>query len=360
MSAPDVLPDAASRQELRVLMLTPSYHPRSGGVERHVRFVARDLSRRGVQVRVATPAWNPEWPARETVDGVEVTRLSRPTRVGRRQLAPLVEWASVVHTHDAYPFLKYYLPFRLTRRRLPAFVTFHGYEGYPIPCEAKVLRRLVSWLTWGSLCAGAFIPKWYRFRCSYITHGGVEAPQDRPPLGEGAVFTGRLEADTGFLDYLEALRLLRAEHRVLLPLAVCGSGSLRERGEAFARDHGLPVTFHGQVEDVIPYLSRARFACVSGLLGMLEAMASGSIVLALYDNPLKEDYLRLFPGAQHALIAGSPAELCQRVALLVRSPEDQEALAARAFEFARSQTWAKVADLYLQLYASAGAIGDRS
>jgi len=338
----------------RVLMLTPSYLPRLGGVERHVRFVVRELGQRGVEVKVATPRWDDAWPPSEEVNGVEVTRLSLRGRTGRRELAPLVQWADLVHTHDAYPFLKYYLPFRLRRPRLPAFATFHGYEGYPIPFEAKVLRRLVLWLTRGNLCAGAFIPKWYRFRCDHVTHGGVDAPKEQPATGEGAVFVGRLEPDTGFIDYLEALRLLKEEHGIKLPLGVCGSGSLREPGEAFARDHGLAVTFHGQVPEVAPYLSGARFACVSGLLGMLEAMAAGAIVLALYDNPLKEDYLRLFPGAGHLVIAASPADLAERAAALARSSGEREALAARAFEFARSQTWARVADLYAQLWTSAG------
>ncbi|MBM3499683.1 MAG: glycosyltransferase family 4 protein [Armatimonadetes bacterium] len=344
------MPEAA----LRVLMLTPSYLPRSGGVERHVRCVSRELLARGVEVRVATPRWDAAWPVQESAEGVEVIRLSRSRAAGMRELTPHVDWAEVVHTHDAYPFLKYYLPHRLRRPRRPVFATFHGYEGYPIPLEAKALRRIVLWLTWGSLCAGAFIPKWYRFRCAHVTHGGVDAPEARPPLGDGAVFVGRLEPDTGFLGYVEALGRLKEAHGIDLPLGVCGDGSLREAGETAARERGLNVTFHGRVPDATPYLSRARFACVSGLLAMLEAMAAGAIVLALYDNPLKEDYLRLFPGAGHLVIAGSPGELADRAAELVGHPELQEAIAAEAFEFARAQTWGKVADLYLQLWAAGG------
>jgi glycosyltransferase involved in cell wall biosynthesis len=354
------MPDGASgASNLRVLMLTPSYLPRLGGVERHVRCVVRELRRRGVEVKIATPRWDAAWPEQESPDGVEVTRLSLAGRSGRRQLAPLVEWATVVHTHDAYPFLKYYALFRLRHLRLPAFATFHGYEGYPIPLEAKVLRRIVLWLTRGTICAGAFIPKWYGFRCTHITHGGVDAPEEQPPPGEGALFVGRLEPDTSFLEYLEAIRLLKEQHGICLPLGVCGSGSLREAGEALARKHGLEVVFHGQVQDVMQRLSGARFACVSGLLGMLEAMASGSIVLALHDNPLKADYLGLFPGAEHAVVAASAEELAKQVAALVRSPQAQQQMAARAFEFARTQTWAKVAELYLDLYGSAGIGGVR-
>jgi glycosyltransferase involved in cell wall biosynthesis len=345
------------RQGFRVLMLAPSYVPRLGGVEKHVRSVCRELARLGAEVRIATPRWEEGWAEQEVIDDVAVRRLDLSARAGRRELAPWVEWAEVVHTHDAYPFLKYYLPFRARRPRLPAFVTFHGYEGYPIPLEARLLRRLVLWLTRGNICAGAFIPKWYRFRCTHVTHGGVDAPAARPPSGEGAVFAGRLARDTGFLGALEAVRLLKEEHGVSLPLEVCGEGELRAEAERVVESASLEATFHGQVSDVMPYLRRARFAFVTGLLTMLEAMASGAIVLSLYDNPLKEDYLRLFPGARHAIISDSPAELARRAAELVASPDTLDAMAAEAYEFARTQTWGKVADLYVDLYQSAAGGG---
>lgn len=344
-------------RRLKVLMLAPSYLPRLGGVERHVRFVTRELLAAGLQVRLATPRWEEDWSERETIDGLEVTRLSLRSRHGRKQLLPLIEWAQVVHTHDAYPFLKYYLPYRFLHPRLPVFTTFHGYEGYPIPLEAKALRRIVLWLTRGTICAGAFIPRWYHFTCTHLTHGGVDAPPERPPLGESAVFVGRLEADTGFLQYLKAVRLLKEKHAITLPLEVCGDGSLRTEGERTATEAGLQVAFHGSVSDVMPYLAQARFAFTSGLLGMLEAMAAGSAVLALYDNPLKEDYLRLFPGAEHVCIADSEAELANQLVALMRSPEALEQRVAAAYEFAKEQTWAKVAEAYLSLYRSVASGG---
>ncbi len=348
-----------SLRGLRVLMLAPSYLPRRGGVEKHISQVVRELAALGVEAQIATPRWVDEWPEQEVLDGVEVRRLSRNTRLGREELRPVVDWAHVVHAHDAYPFYKYYLPFRLRYRRRPVFVTFHGYEGYPIPLEARVLRRLLLWLTRGNVCAGAFIPKWYRFRCTHVTHGGVDAPASRPLSGEGAVFVGRLARDTGFLGALETARLLKEEHGVSLPLEICGDGELRTEGGHIAESAGLDVRFHGQVSDVMPYLTRARFAFVTGLLTMLEAMASGAIVLSLYDNPLKEDYLRLSPGARHAIISDSPAELAGRAAALMASPEALDERAAEAFEFARTQTWHKVAELYVDLYRSVARVGGR-
>lgn len=336
---------------LRVLMLTASYHPRAGGVEKHVRCVARELRAMGMEVWVATPRWEEGWNEEELVDGVMVRRLSTSTREGRKELEPLLDWAQVAHTHDAYPFLKYYQPYRLRRPRLPVFVTWHGYECYPIPLEAKFLRRIVGLLTKGSICVGAFIPKWYKFSCPRITYGGVDAPAERPPLGEGAVFVGRLEPDTGILDYIEALAWLRDKHGVDVPFEVCGVGSLLDMAKRRAAEKRLRVVFHGQVADPMPYFARARFACVSGYLAMLEAMAGGAIVLALYDNPLKEDYLRMSPMAVNAVIAGSPQELADQMAALARSPEEMERRAEAGYQFAKEQTWRRVAELYAGLYA---------
>lgn len=335
---------------LRVLMLVPSYLPRRGGVEKHVSLVTRELAGLGVEARIAAPRWLDHWADREVIDGVEVSRLSPEARVGRRQLQPLVDWADVVHTHDAYPFLKYYLPYRLRRPRTPVFVTFHGYERYPIPLEAKVLRRLVLWLTRDAICVGDYLPQWYGFRCRNITVGGVDAPAQRPALGQNAVFVGRLEPDTGFMHYLHAVRLLSEEHGLRLPVEVCGDGSLRDEAEKVAGDAGLNVTFHGQVSDVMPYLLGARFAFVTGYLGMLEAMAAGTVVLGVYDNPLKESTLRRFPGASCAVVADSAEALAAQLIRLLRDPNRLEAMAADGYAFARSQSWRAVAELYLRVY----------
>lgn len=342
----------------RVLMLAPSFAPRRGGVEKHVLRVSRELVAAGLEVRVATPRWDEGWPVEEEVEGLPVLRLSRDRRTGSRALGEWVRWAEVVHTHDAYPFLKYYLPYRLRRRRPPTVVTFHGYEAYPVPLEARILRRLVLWLTHEQICAGAFIPKWYHFHCDHITHGAVDAPPELPAGGNGAVFVGRLDADTGLLTYLEGLVRLRERHQVNLPLRVIGDGPARKDAEQRALQARLEVEFVGQVEDVAPALRAAKFALVSGLLSMLEAMAYGAAVLAVYDNPLKEDYLRLFPGARHIAIAGSADELADDIAELLACPETLERTLSAAYAFAREQTWERLAQLYLRVYARL-PLGDR-
>lgn len=344
---------------LRILMLTSSYAPRLGGVEKHVARVARELQRSGHRVRVITPRWSPNLPPQETRDGVPVERLNPRHRWPLGALFRHVAWADLVHSHDAYPFLKYYLPLRFLCPHVPVFVTFHGYESYPIPREARLLRRVVLRLSAGTLCVGAFIPKWYGFGCDGITYGGVDAEQEPNLDGEGAVFVGRVEPDTSLPVYLHALAELRDRHRVRLSLHVCGGGAKRAEAEVLARSLGIHATFHGMVGEVTLFLRAARFAFVSGYLAMLEAMTAGAVVAATYDTPLKEDYLRLFPGAPYIVTAGSAGVLADRLARLVRDSRRRQDMARQAFAFARRQTWAKVARLYLSLYASRG-VGSES
>jgi glycosyltransferase involved in cell wall biosynthesis len=250
--------------------------------------------------------------------------------------------------------LRWYLPVRWMLPRRPAFLTFHGYEGYPIPLEARLLRRIAGRAALGSICMGEFICKWYRCRCDAVSYGGVDASAEVPePREDTAVFIGRLEPDTGIAEIIEALRLLREGGRSL-PLTVCGDGSLRARLENAARAAGIQAEFVGRVAEPRAYLLQARYAFVTGFLAILEAMACRRLVLSIYDTPIKRDYLELFPARDAIVIAGSAGELAARLAERLDAPERSRELLDRAQAFAHEQTWRKVAETYLHVYAAHG------
>ena len=339
---------------MNLLMLTPSFHPALGGVEKHLLRVSQELVAQGHQVTVVSQRTDPEWPAHDAVGEIHIRRLPRrPGLAALRSLLPsLVEWADLVHCHDAYPLLRWYLPVRWMAPRRPAFITFHGYEAYPIPLQARLLRRLAERMTLGSICMGEFICTWYRTKCDAVSYGGVDPPPQAsdPQPGAGAVFVGRLAPDSGIADIIQALRLLHDEHGAPLPLTVCGDGPLRAHLERAAREAHLQVRFLGRVPDVTTHLLEARFAFVTGYLAILEAMACRRLVFAVYDNPLKRDYLTLFPAASAMVVAGSPEELARRLAAHLPSPHQDRALLDQAEAFAREQTWRRVAETYLQLW----------
>ena len=66
----------------RVLIVTPGYLPRLGGMERQVALLAGEFRRRGLAVTVLTEQTYPDLPLREELDGVDVVRLRTRGRRG--------------------------------------------------------------------------------------------------------------------------------------------------------------------------------------------------------------------------------------------------------------------------------------
>ncbi|MCX7014575.1 MAG: glycosyltransferase family 4 protein [Candidatus Sumerlaeota bacterium] len=335
-----------------------------GGVERHVQRLARELSARGIRVTVFTEAADNRRRA-DPGPGVRVVRFgpfhNRYLRTLAMQLRllfhlPTLLRASLIHCHDSYPFALWYLPFRFLLFWKRVYVTFHGYEGNVPPLRQDVwLRRVTEWLTRGNICVGDYIQKWYGTKADYITYGAIDPPGRTPPSPDFAAprlcFLGRLAKDTGILTYLEALSYLKTKGMQFL-LAVCGDGVLRSACEELARRNGLSVEFHGAVERPEEHLAACDVALVSGYLAILEAMAHGRLVLAVYDNELKRDYLEgVRRAGGHFLMAGGAGEAASHLERLPAHPEEALAMAGRGASWARGQTWAKLTDMYLQLWA---------
>lgn len=352
---------------MKVVMACWRFHPHAGGVERHVLEVSRRLMRRGHEVAVVTEAHEPGLPPEEVLDlpegRLDILRVPRLEH-GRASYLRTAWWrgwaragaafrrASVLHFHDYPPFLYWFLPVRWLFPGKAAFVTFHGWEGdYPPEPRVIRLRRWVERWTQGNICIGTFIPKWYGTRCRHLSYGGVDAPE-ATPQGDPTdlVFLGRLAEDTGARICLEVAALLQ-KRGIPLPLRVCGDGPLRAELEARAKALGLQARFLGWVAEPVRELAGAKLVFTSGYLAILEAMAQGRLVCATYDNPLKEDYLRLFPEAgSRLLIAGDAEALAGQVAALLADQERVKAVVGEARAWALTQTWERVADLYEELW----------
>jgi glycosyltransferase involved in cell wall biosynthesis len=352
---------------MKVVMACWRFHPLAGGVERHVLEVSRRLLRRGYEVVIVTEAHAGGLPPEETLElpegRLDIRRVPRLEWGRASYLRPAWWWgwvragaafrhASLLHFHDYPPFLYWFGPVRWLFPGKPAFVTFHGWEG-TCPPEPRVirLRRWVEDRTQGNICIGAFIPKWYGTRCRHVSYGGVSVPEALPE-GEPTdlVFLGRLAEDTGVQICLEAAALLQ-KRGIHLPLKICGDGPLRPELEAQAKALGLQARFLGWVSQPSSELAGAKLVFTSGYLAILEAMAQGRLVCATYENPLKEDYLRLFPEAASRLVIAEDAEaLAGQVTALLANPEGVQARVEEARTWALTQTWERVTDLYEELW----------
>ena len=88
-----------SPRKLRILMLCPQYRPVLGGYERAAERLSVALAAQGHEVTVLTERTNRAWPARETLDGVDVRRIWCLPRRGVQTLSALWSqlWFLLLH-----------------------------------------------------------------------------------------------------------------------------------------------------------------------------------------------------------------------------------------------------------------------
>ncbi len=342
---------------MRILSIAPSFHPAVGGVETHVRRVSECLADAGHQVTVLTHA---DAPSEEMLGQVRVCRLPRTGWLRAwRAARPHLASAHIVHCHDAYSYLHFYLPSSWLPPRRPVFATFHGYEQYPIPEEAIRRRRFVRRRVINALCMGEFICRWYDTPCFAVSYGAADPVAVPPPSPEqpSAVFIGRLAEDTSLMLYLDALAILRHDYGRTLKLAVAGEGRLRPLAEKFVEAQGLRVRFLGPVAEPGPLLDAASFAFVSGYLAIWQALARQRLVFAVCDNDLKSDYITCFPEARRVLVVSeSAAGLAAVLNHHLNHPDAGDEMRRRGAELAAENTWEKVAQLYLAMYRAHGFV----
>lgn len=351
---------------MKILMLTWLFWPHVGGVERHVEKVSRSLVSRGHEVMVFTFKHERSLATEDRLGEIGIYRFQRrkPDHWERRRVLGwfltnrwIIDWADVIHCHDFYTWDWSFLLLRILFFPKPVCLTFHGYEReFPPTSRSIRYRRMAARVTRGNMIIGDYIAKWYGNEYDFVSYGGVDAVEDGGvPREEKAVFKGRLEADTGVLVYLAALRELRERYGVQLPLEIFGDGPLRATVGGLIETSRLEARVHGFVPDVEGRMGSPRFAFASSYLSILEAMIRKRAVFSVYVNELKKDYLFSLPGAGEMMfISASAEDLAYRLYRSLHDVEELNEKVTRAHAFARRQTWERVAEQYLALYEKTG------
>jgi glycogen synthase len=303
------LPNSNSRT--RVLLFVNSIA--IGGMEEHVKLIARHLDRSQLEVFAIGPTWEPIRPFNEALARVadHFMEITPDRRVGMARLPleiarftkQLRDWRiDVAHFHST-TYRGQAIAFGAAQaagvRRI--FVTEHLAPEAALPPREKLWRDTITRLLTGVVCVSH---KNYVARAkhlytpldkTYVVANGVDTDDFQPTpastlaelrkqhdIPDGAEVVGtavRFEPEKGLEYLMDAFATIKAERPKALLLMV-GDGSLRKDLEAHAERLGLAssVRWAGFQRDCKPYYSLmdafvlpVPFGSMS--IGLLEAMA---------------------------------------------------------------------------------------
>ena len=348
---------------MKILFITASFYPKLGGVEKSVFSTARELSKYGNQVSIVTLNHDNLLAEREQFDeGFEVYRIPRSKIPYTGMLSKwkwflfhwsLIKNADVVHFHDHDVFINWFFPFRFLFLAKKYYITFHGYEGYPIKYKHIVLRKIAALCTHGNICVGGFIKRWYGTKADEVFYAAVDTENIKNISSKGnyILFFGRLEKDTEILNYLKVLKLFYAKTRNNLPLYILGHGSLSGEIKKFLENNNIPHKLLGYQKEPGIFIKDARLVLTSSYLSIIESLAYSKLVVAFYSNNLKREYLKGFPDGDEVMcITEDINEAAAIVEQAVKDPLYFKGKMNAGLTLSKKLTWEKVANQYISLY----------
>ncbi len=335
----------------KIIFLTRSYYPNIGGVEKHIYEVCRNLDKNKYKILIITESTNTNEKKSFDFDLPHVQIIRIPIK-NRNWFLKFHIWkwmwdqkelfrdADIIHCHDVF---FWYIHLACLYPLKNVYTTFHGYEQYPIKNKAIIYRKIFEYMSNKTICIGDFMRKWYHARPSVVCYGGVNRKKQYIKYKkDSAIFIGRLDEHTGILDYLEAVALIR-KFNPKFTLTVFGDGELRSK----INQEGVIVM--GNVPNADDFIPQFEYAFMSRYLSILESLSYQREVFALYDNPVKKDYLKQSIFAPYINICRTPKQLAEHVL----HKERDDSRIKKGHKLSEEMTWANVAMQYRILWGYA-------
>ena len=382
-------------------LVCPYYAPHVGGVESHVRDLARYLVRHGDTVTVLTSRFSRMLPALERREGVTVRRVPTLLNLMRTPLMPALYrevmgggW-DVVHSQSPPPVTAYFACTAANNIGVPHVLTYHADDEIPLPAVGPLIvavyretmgrytfahsdQVVVSTQTYAStsrlvwsydpeVIGAAIDPA--RFGPG-IDGAHVRASLGIPPAEEGhmVLFVGRLVPHKGAEFLLEAVHRLRPSATVV----IAGEGPHRHtlQRSAEALGVGARVIFAGGVpHEELPAYYRAADVLVLPSISRLEAFGLVGLEAMASERPV---VLSDIPGVREVIEDGkegllappaSPEGLAARINGLLDDPGRRHEMGLRGRErVLRLFTWDVVGAQFRAIYerlVAEGAGGPR-
>jgi len=274
---------------MKILIYSPYFYPRIGGVEVIARGLAEKFTQKGNDVTVVTNTMNKE------ADSFpfKVIRNGGMRAYLRAFRSCDVYMQMNVSLRGIYPFLFFrkqlYIYHQNTYYRNDGSITFNGRLKYFISTFANC-----------NVCCSHYVAEQLKNKIvignpydDEVFH--LEVPWDKRP--NGIIFLGRLVSDKGCNTLIEALNLLHKKG-IQLRLGIVGDGPEKNNLPALIEKYQLNdfVTFYGSVSGkslndilnqyrimVVPSLWKEPFGIVA-----LEGLAAGCKMVVSEDGGLKE------------------------------------------------------------------------
>lgn len=330
---------------MKILFLTRRFYPDDGGVEKHIYEISKVLIKKGNTITLVTQSQGKI----NNLEGINILRVSKVPRNRSENIhiwmwfwhnRKIIKEADVVHAHDVFFWL---WPSKLLFLSKKCFITFHGYETYPISLKAIIVRKISEKMANGNIIVGDFIKKWYNTTPNYVIYGGVNIPRKvvKAKNRKSAVFIGRLDEHTGILDYARTVEIIKNDYPDF-KFEILGDGKYFSKLKKYD-----PLGFKTNPE---LYLQKNNFAFVSRYLSILEALANRRLIFAHYDNPVKEDYLKMAPFSKFIIISNNPKEIAEKVKYYLKNEKETDKLTQEGNKWVKKQTWEGIVNVYEKLW----------
>ncbi len=341
----------------KILMISARYKPAVGGVEKHIEQIVNLFGNSKFVIDIITGSHMIGLNDEKDRCG-DILRL--PFKWDRNPFL-IFRWAwskrklissyDIVHVHDAVPFLMWALPLLLFRPMKPIFMTFHGYEADPIPLRFVILRKIVSFLAKRSICIGNFIEQLYGIECDEISIGAVNSFDVSAQKNTRAVYVGRIEEDTGIVEYIEAISILKRKYGYNMELVVCGQGTLVDDIQSFAIKKQVELSYLGIINDIISELDTSYVCFAAGYLSILESFSVGTPVIGIAKSNLRYEYLKsvkLMGGP--ISIQRDSESIAEYIFNLRKNTELYDKLVDDGRKFASQNSWYNLKSVYERLW----------
>lgn len=253
---------------MKILFISRTTSPHVGGVERHIEKISELLTKSGHDIKTISED-NIKYPHLKFLGLLYIWVWIFRNR-------NLITQSDIIHVHDVFIW---YLPFKFFYKYKKFFVTIHGLEwATPLKKFSLLQKRMAVLLSNGSIGVGKFLEKYIGVKFNKIIYGGVSNIRKfDTKVRNSALYVGRLEKDTGLLEFL---RYLKSHPN--LKVDFVGDGTLRKQCEKYGKVYGFcdPTPFYRKAETVVP----------SGYLTYLEAKSYRAKIMTFYSTQLKKEY----------------------------------------------------------------------